>query len=117
MSTVETGRTAEQRAADYLASSGYDVVGRNWRNRWCELDIIATRGPVLHIIEVKYRKTTTYGYAAEYVNRDKIARLIRAALAWIQAHHYNGPYQIDVISVEGDPANPKITHLENVISA
>ncbi len=117
MTTVEIGRAAEQQAADYLANHGFNVVGRNWRNRWCELDIIAARGQQLHFIEVKYRRSTHYGYAAEYISRDKTNRLTRAALAWNQAHHYVGPYQIDVITVEGAAANPHISHLENVISA
>jgi putative endonuclease len=117
VSTVETGRAAEQQAADFLEAAGFKIVGRNWRNRWCELDIIATRGPQLHIVEVKYRKTTRYGSAAEYISYDKSTRLIRAALAWNQAHRYYGAYQIDVITVEGDPAHPVIEHLENVITA
>jgi len=117
MSTVETGRAAEQQASDHLEKAGFKILGRNWRNRWCELDIIAMRGPVLHIIEVKYRKNTDYGYAAEYISYDKSRRLIRAALAWTQAHRYNGPYQIDVLSVEGDLGNPAITHLENAVTA
>jgi putative endonuclease len=115
MSPTETGRAAEQKAANYLTEAGFRVIGRNWRTRWCEIDIIATKGPVLHIIEVKYRKSTRYGYAAEYISRDKSARLTRAALSWTQAHHYNGPYQIDVISVEGSADNPTIQHLQNVI--
>ncbi len=117
MSTVETGRAAEQQAADYLTAAGYQIVGRNWRTRWCEIDIIATKAPQLHIIEVKYRKTTRYGHAAEYISYNKASRLIRAALSWTQAHRYNGPYQIDVITVEGNPEKPVIVHLENVVTA
>ena len=116
MSPTEVGRAAEQQAADYLTAAGFRVIGRNWRTRWCEIDIIATKGSVLHIVEVKYRKNTSYGYAAEYISHDKSTRLIRAALAWIQAHRYNGPYQIDVISVEGSADHPTIQHLQNVIS-
>jgi len=129
-------------AAAYLARHGYTILDRNWRNRWCELDIVARRGsagqgattwapnnyPALrtpgahpeanevHFIEVKYRRTTAYGYAAEYISRDKQARLIRAAAAWCQAHHYTGPYQISVVTVEGDLAAPVITYLPGVIS-
>jgi putative endonuclease len=115
VSTVEVGRAAEQRAADHLAAAGYTILDRNWRNRWCELDIVARQGGQVHFVEVKFRSNTSYGFAAEYISYDKSARLIRAALAWNQAHRYDGPYQIDVISVEG--AKNVITHLENVISA
>ncbi len=117
MSTVEVGRLAEQQAAGYLEAAGYTIIGRNWRTRWCEIDIIASRGPQLHFVEVKYRKNTAYGYAAEYISHDKSRRLIRAALSWTQAQRYDGPYQIDVITVEGDAGSPVIAHLENVVGA
>jgi putative endonuclease len=117
VSTVSVGRAAEQQAADYLAAQGYEIVGRNWRNRWCELDIVARKAGVFHFVEVKYRADTRFGYAAEYISRDKSSRLMRAALAWNQAHRYWGPYQIDVISVEGPANSAVITFMENVISA
>ena len=115
MSTVSVGRAAEQQAAEFLEAAGFTILNRNWRNRWCELDIVARKKSHIHFVEVKFRRNTSYGFAAEYITYDKSARLIRAALAWNQAHSYDGPYQIDVISVEG--ANNAITHLENVISA
>lgn len=117
MSTVEVGRAAETAAAEFLEAAGFQIIDRNWHNRWCEIDIIAARGGLVHIVEVKYRTNIRYGYASEYISRDKSARLIRAALAWTQARRYNGPYQIDAIAVEGSISRPSITHLENVITA
>jgi putative endonuclease len=76
---------------------------------------VARKNGQVHFVEVKFRSNTSYGFAAEYISYDKSARLIRAALAWNQAHRYDGPYQIDVIAVEG--AKNAITHLENVISS
>ena len=116
MSTTARGRAAEQQAADYLERQGYQVLGRNWRNRWCELDIVARRDRTVHFVEVKYRANTQYGLAAEYISRDKIQRLMRAALAWNQAHSYAGAYQIDVITLEGDLDAPANVHLPNAIS-
>jgi putative endonuclease len=118
MSATERGRHAEQHAADYLAAAGYRILARNWRNRWCELDIVArdSHGAV-HFVEVKYRATTRYGSAAEYISRDKTARLIRAATAWSQAQNYDGPYQIGVATVEGDLDHPTVAYLPNAIFA
>jgi len=115
VSSVETGRAGEQLAAQHLAASGFAILARNWRNRWCELDIVARRHGIIHFIEVKYRSDIRYGYAAEYISRDKSARLMRAALAWNQAHGYDGPYQIDVVTVEGSLEQPQIAHLENAV--
>ncbi len=117
MSTVEIGRAAEQLAAEYLEAASYQIISRNWRNRWCEIDIVASRGQQIHIVEVKYRANTAYGYAAEYISHNKSARLIRSASAWRQANRHTGPYQIDVITVEGSLAQPQIEHLENVLGA
>lgn len=114
-SPTSTGRTAEQLAADYLAAQGFAIVDRNWRNRWCEIDIIARRGRTLHFVEVKYRASTAYGLPAEYINHAKTVRLVRAASAYNQAHRHFGPYQIDVASVTGSLDAPVIEYLANAI--
>lgn len=115
MTTTERGRAAEALAASHLAAQGYQILDQNWRNRWCELDIVARLADTVHFVEVKYRATNHYGGAAEYISRDKLARLRRAALAWNQAHSYNGPYQIDAIAIEGPLASAHLEHLPNLI--
>ena len=115
MSTVSVGRAAEQRAAEFIEAAGFTILDRNWRNRWCELDIVARKNSHVHFVEVKYRRNTAYGFASEYITYEKSKRLIRAASASTQAHSSDGPNQIDDISVEG--ANNPITHRENLISA
>lgn len=117
MNTTARGRAAEQQAAAYLQRQGLTVIGQNWRNRWCELDIVARDfGGAIHFVEVKYRATAAFGHAYEYISADKTARLMRAALAWSQAHRYDGPYQIDVVAVEGNLSSPNISYLPNAIS-
>ena len=101
MSTTSTGRAAEARAAEYLNSKNYTILDRNWRNRWCELDIVATQNGTVHFIEVKFRTQATAGSPSDFITRDKLARLTRASQAWVQAHSYTGPWQIDVISLTG----------------
>jgi putative endonuclease len=114
-SPTERGRIAETHAANHLIRAGHEVIHRNWRNRWCELDLVTRHDGIIHFVEVKYRHDTRYGFAAEYVSRDKISRLIRAASAWNQAHRYDGQYQIDVVTVEGDLDAPIIEYLPNIV--
>jgi putative endonuclease len=117
MSTTERGRSAEASAASYLEAQGLTVLDRNWRNRWCELDIVA-RGPQgVHFVEVKYRRRADWGSGFEAITRDKIQRLQRAAAAWIQAHSYDGPYQVDVVSVTGELTSPIIEYLPSAIES
>lgn len=117
MTTTATGRSAEALAAAYLREQGYVIVAQNWRNRFCEIDIVARRNGVAHIVEVKYRATTRWGAAAEYISRDKSQRLHRAALAWCQAAQHTGPVQIDVITVEGQLEAPRLEYIPNAIAA
>jgi uncharacterized protein (TIGR00252 family) len=113
--STERGRAAEGLAAAYLAQQGHAILDLNWRNRWCELDLVTRSPQGIHIVEVKYRRQTNYGAAAEYITQDKANRLRRGALAWVQAHHYDDSYQIDVLCLEGDLAKPTIEYLPNVI--
>src|SRR2546421_4047891 len=52
----ELGRRGEQLAAEHLVRRGFQVVERNYRTRWGELDIIAFDGATLAFVEVKTRR-------------------------------------------------------------
>src|SRR5207237_2561133 len=60
----ESGRRAEELAADFLRSQGFEILERNYRRRLGELDIIAERAGVLVIAEVRKRSSTAFGGAA-----------------------------------------------------
>ena len=113
---TESGNRAETLAAEYLEAKGLKIIDRNWRNRWCELDIVARSQNGVHIVEVKYRARTIWGGAAEYVTPDKVDRLRRGAAAWQQAHRYTGPIQIDVVTVEGELTSPAVEWLQSVVN-
>jgi putative endonuclease len=115
MNTTAIGRTAESAAASYLESQGLVILDRNWRNRWCEIDIVARGGETIHFVEVKYRRRTDFGAGYESINYAKANRLRRAALAWVQAHRHTGGYQIDIVSISGALSQPKITCIPNAL--
>lgn len=115
-STTETGRLAETATTRLLERAGHTILDRNWRNRWCELDLVTQRKGIVHIVEVRYRARPFWGTGLESITADKAARLQRATLAWSQAHSYAGPRQIDVASVSGDLTSPHIEIVENALS-
>jgi putative endonuclease len=73
------GRGAELLAALWLMAKGYRVLGFRLRTPHGEIDILAVRGPVLAVVEVKRRRTLEE--ARQAVSRDQRRRLIRAATA------------------------------------
>ena len=98
------GAEGEARAARFLAARGYRIVGRNVRAGGVELDLVATRGPVVAFVEVKTRRSRAAGAPEEAVDARKRERLARGALAWLAA---NGrPWhraRFDVIACEWSP--------------
>ncbi|MBW4061596.1 YraN family protein [Candidatus Saccharibacteria bacterium] len=113
MSSAERGQQAVTLAARFLESRDLEIIERNWRTRYCELDLIASGGEVVHFVAVKYRSDPGYGGGLDSITAAKQTRLTRAALAWCHQHHYSGAYQIDVISVIGDLASPEFDWLPN----
>ena len=109
MRTIELGRAGEDIAAAYLRSRGMHVVGRNWRCPAGEIDLVAIDGAWLVVCEVKTRRSLVAGEPVEAVTPDKVRRLRRLALAWIEAH--DGPrrtVRIDVVSVWWPSSGPAV---------
>jgi len=81
-----TGQIAEGLVAQQLASSGWEIVERNARTRYGELDIVARDGDTLVFIEVKGgRADTSFGPEKPILSVDfrKQRRVRRLATAWI----------------------------------
>lgn len=100
MSTTEQGRGAESRVATQLEREGYKVISLNWRNRWCEIDIVAKKDHVVSFVEVKYRSSMNGGDGFEAITKRKLLRMQRAAEAWVQQENWSGEYQILVAAAD-----------------
>jgi putative endonuclease len=75
---AERGRRAELAVADYLFADGFDLVGRNVRLGALELDIVARRGPLLVVAEVRTRGPGAFVGPFESVTRAKRAHIVKA---------------------------------------
>jgi putative endonuclease len=75
----EDGRRAEVAVADYLFARGFRILARNLRLGRLELDVVAQRGPLVVIVEVRTRGEGAYMRALESIDHAKRARLRRAA--------------------------------------
>lgn len=75
----KTGAEYESLAAEYLKRRGFRIIRRNFYCRGGEIDLIALDGDSLVFVEVKYRRTDTFGNPLEAVNATKQKRICRAA--------------------------------------
>jgi putative endonuclease len=78
------GRWAEHAAAHYLRLKGYRILARGWRAPEGEIDIVARKGRILVLVEVKARPSAeTAAYAIAPRQRRRIER---AALRFLAQH-------------------------------
>jgi putative endonuclease len=96
------GRAGEDLAAAWYEANGYTLVARNWRCRDGEIDLVARRGRVLVVCEVKTRSSTAFGAPAEAVTPAKQARLRSLALSFLREQRVRGAQlRFDVAAVLG----------------
>lgn len=110
------GKYGEALAARFLTNNGWTILDRNWRATGGELDIVARRGEVLAVCEVKTRRSARFGSPAEAVTPDKLQRLRRLAGVWIAMHdEHASTIRIDVIAILVDDAGmTRMQHIEGV---
>lgn len=115
-----TGSAGEQMAAEHLLRRGFDIVERNYRTRWGELDIIGFDGRTLVFCEVKCRRAVAGSVPVdplEGVRAPKRTQVRRMAARWLverQDHPRAQELRFDVIGVTLDPRDSliRLEHLE-----
>jgi putative endonuclease len=110
------GAYGERLAARYLTEVGMTILDRNWRCDQGEIDIVAMDDSCLVIVEVKTRRSLSYGSPVEAVTAVKAARLRRLAGCWMTNHRSLvgsvAEVRIDVIGVLRPARGPaQIEHL------
>ena len=99
---LDQGNRGEQFAVEFLLSSGFQIVERNFRIRGGEIDIIAietdprTKEKTLVFIEVKTRSSGDYGTPLEAIGYYKMRSLIKAT----QFYKMNHPKMPDLMRID-----------------
>jgi putative endonuclease len=110
-----TGKIGEDMAIKYLVDKSYVIIDRNWRHRNWEVDVIASKGNRLHFIEVKTRRTNTFGYPEDDVSKRKIRYLMGAAEEFLLINPQWKLIQFDILSITLEKnKEPKFYLIEDV---
>lgn len=108
--TKEIGDEWESRAKHFLEQKEYQFLERNYRSRRNEIDLIFKDNNVLVFVEVKFRKNTWFGNPEDFVDANKLNRIMEAAEDYMYQKDWNGPIRFDIIAITPD----EILHLEDV---
>ncbi|RYG50501.1 MAG: hypothetical protein EOO01_10575 [Chitinophagaceae bacterium] len=95
----ELGEQGEKMAEAWLKEKGYEILHLNWKYSYYEIDIIALKNKILHIIEVKSRKYFPGAFPEESVTQKKFRRLQRAADQFLALNPGYKWMQYDVLAV------------------
>src|SRR3954465_13386497 len=101
------GRTGEDLALAHLERLGYELVARNHRTRWGEIDLVVHDGATLVFVEVKTRRESGSGRgpweALHERKRAQVRRIAAAFLADVQDRPRSTDLRFDAIGVVIDP--------------
>ena len=112
------GRLGEQLAAEHLVRRGFQIVERNYRTRWGELDIVAFDGRVLAFCEVKTRRASPLGSrpfdAVHALKRSQVRKMAGRWLIDRTDRPHADTLRFDAIGVTLDNADRLLSleHLE-----
>jgi len=65
--------------AEYLRAHGHEVVERNWKTKFCEIDIVSRKDDIVYFTEVKYRKNSEQGGGLAAITPKKLRQMKFAA--------------------------------------
>jgi len=109
------GADAERRAERFLEAEGLQILARNHRCRFGELDLVAADGGTLVFVEVRLRSGDAYGTAAETIGATKRRKLFAAARHYLLTHRYDCPTRFDVVALDG-PGGARIRWIRGALS-
>jgi putative endonuclease len=111
----EIGAWGEENATAWLVSRGYQIIARNVRTPYGEIDIIAQQADVIIFVEVKTLTSSTNFFPETNITPAKQQHMLNTAQHYAAENEIDH-WQIDAIAVEGKPGSePVITHFENAI--
>lgn len=104
VNTKKIGDAAEDEAANYLLRQGHVIIERNWKTKYCEIDIVSAKDGTVYFTEVKYRKRPDQGGGFAAITTKKLNQMSYAAKFYAHAKSMkNTDMLLAVAAVTGEP--------------
>lgn len=114
-----TGERGELIACTYLEQQGLQRIDSNIASSMGEIDLLMQDGECLVFVEVKLRKTASFGGALASITPHKLKRLRRAIELYLQQNpqYQLRPCRIDAVAIQGTQAQTlSIEWIKNIDS-
>lgn len=116
VNTRRRGDLGETVAAAFLQLKGCEVMGRNYRFARREIDLVVRDGNHIVAVEVKLRRGSRYGTAAQAIDKKKLDRIRLALDGMVRDGRIQLKPRIDVVAidVQDDGARMTVEHIAGV---
>ncbi|NLJ73531.1 MAG: YraN family protein [Firmicutes bacterium] len=106
---MRPGEAWESMACQFLIDHGLELVVRNFRIPYGEIDLIMRDGNTLVFVEVKYRSSERYGNPLEVVTRQKQQKIKLVASVYLEKLTVVPCVRFDVVGIVPDRSEYRIT--------
>jgi len=109
------GSKGEQLACDYLSVNGFSIELRNHYTPYGEIDLIGFKEGTLYFIEVKFRRTDSYGTARESLSYKKKKNMRASAIHYLKNRTEKYvPFKISYLGITLTDGFNEFDFIENI---
>lgn len=102
ITTKQKGYIGEQIVAQYVENKKMEVINRNYRSRYGEIDIICRDERIIAFVEVKLRKENSFMSGVDAVDKRKKNKIIKTSYVYMQKNDINLQPRFDVAELTCD---------------
>lgn len=102
------GNAGEEAAAQFLQQKGHRIIARNWRTKYCEIDIISRQGGTVYFTEVKHRKNDARGGGLGAITPKKQRQMKFAAEYFATTQQLSNNLRLAVADTFGSPPQVRL---------
>lgn len=114
----QLGQWAENIACDYLQVKGLHLLAKNYRCYYGEIDLIMQEQDDIVFVEVRHRNNIEFGNAIESVNQNKINKLMKTAIHFLQYKEwlYQKNSRFDIVAIHPIAGKIQLEWIKNAFS-
>ena len=110
----QIGKVGEKAAVRHLKKKGFEILEQNFTSPVGEIDIIVKDKKTIVFVEVKTRRTLSYGSVRMAITPKKQRKISMAALYYLKTNRkMDQPARFDVVTVLARGEEKTIDHIQN----
>lgn len=115
MNKRKVGNRGEELAQEYLSAKGYIIKIKNHYTPYGEIDLVGFKEGIVYFIEVKYRRSSSYGTAREAIDHRKKKSMKASAIYYLKTMNEGYmPFKISYLGISTFKGHTDFDFIENI---